>query len=127
MKQKLPKLILMLGALLPGLAASAVTEEDFEVKTTRNWINLCTASPQDPRYVEAINFCYGYVVGANHYYVAEHSNDPRNSFVCLPDPKPTRSQVVDLFVAWTKTHPQYLTDIPVDTQLRFLSEKWPCK
>jgi hypothetical protein len=126
MKRKLLGLIVMLGILLPGLANSAVTEEDFVVKTTRNLINLCTASPQDPRYEEAINFCQGYMVGAYHYSIAEHSKDPKNLFVCLPDPKPSRNEVVALFVAWAKAHPQYMTDMPVESQFRFMSEKWPC-
>ena len=126
MKRKVLGLIVMLGILLPGLANSAVTEEDFVVKTTQNLINLCTASPQDPRYEEAVNFCQGYMVGAYHYYIAEHSKDPKNLFVCLPDPKPSRNEVVALFVAWAKANPQYMTDMPVESQLRFMSEKWPC-
>jgi len=117
---------MMLGILLPGLASAAVTEEDFVMKTTRNLVNLCTASPQDPRYEEAINFCQGYMVGAYHYSIAEHSKDPKNLFVCLPDPKPSRNEVVALFVAWAQAHPQYMTDMPVESQFRFMSEKWPC-
>ncbi len=126
MKRKLLRFIMMLGILLPGLASAAVTEEDFVVKTTRNLVNLCTASPQDPRYEEAINFCQGYMVGAYHYSIAEHSKDPKNLFVCLPDPKPSRNEVVALFVAWAKANPQYMTDMPVESQFRFMSEKWPC-
>jgi hypothetical protein len=120
-------LIMTFGILVPGLANAAVTEEDFVVKTTRNLINLCTAYPQDPRYGDAINFCQGYMVGAYHYSIAEHSKDPKNLFVCLPDPKPSRNEVVALFVAWAKANPQYMTDMPVETQFRFMSEKWPCK
>jgi hypothetical protein len=126
MKRKWLRFIMMLGILLPGLASATVTEEDFVVKTTRNLVNLCTASPQDPRYEEAINFCQGYMVGAYHYSIAEHSRDPKNLFVCLPDPKPSRNEVVALFVAWAKAHPQYMTDMPVESQFRFMSEKWPC-
>ena len=126
MKRKWLRFIMMLGILLPGLASAAVTEEDFVVKTTRSLVNLCTASPQDPRYEEAINFCQGYMVGAYHYSIAEHSKDPKNLFVCLPDPKPSRNEVVALFVAWAKAHPQYMTDMPVESQFRFMSEKWPC-
>jgi len=126
MKRKWLRFIMMLGILLPGLASAAVTEEDFVVKTTRNLVNLCTASPQDPRYEEAINFCQGYMVGAYHYSIAEHSKDPKNLFVCLPDPKPSRNEVVALFVAWAKVNPQYMTDMPVESQFRFMAEKWPC-
>ena len=126
MKRKLLQFIVILGTFLPGLASSAVTEEDFQVKTTRQLLNLCTASPQDEYYEEAIHFCQGYLVGAYHYSIAEHSKDPKNLFVCLPDPKPSRNEVVALFVAWAKANPQYMTDMPVESQLRFMSEKWPC-
>jgi len=126
MKRKLLRFIMLFAILLPGLANSAVTEEDFIVKTTRNLINLCTASPLDPRYGDAVNFCQGYMVGAYHYSIAEYSKDPKNLFVCLPEPKPTRNEVVALFVAWAKAHPQYMTDMPVESQFRFMSEKWPC-
>jgi hypothetical protein len=67
-----PKTIIMLLAiviLLPGFAGAA-SEKDFEVQTTENLINLCTAAPEDPLYHQAINFCHGYLVGAFHYYEA---------------------------------------------------------
>jgi hypothetical protein len=127
MKRKLLRFIAMLGILLPGLASSAVTEEDFVAKTTRNLINLCTVSPQDVLYGEAINFCYGYLVGAYHYSIAVKSKEPNELFVCFPEPKPTRNQVIALFVAWTQEHPEFMTDMPVETEFRFLAEKYPCK
>ena len=33
----------------PAVAA-ALTEGDFEVKTARNLLDLCTVTPEDPRY-----------------------------------------------------------------------------
>jgi hypothetical protein len=127
MKRKLLGFIVMLGILLPGLASSAVTEEDFKVKTTRHLINLCTASPQDEYYEEAIHFCHGYLVGAYQYSLAEFSNDQKDALVCFPEPKPSRNQAVAMFVAWTQAHPQFMTEMPVETEFRFLTEKWPCK
>jgi hypothetical protein len=127
MKRKWLQFIVMLGVLLPGLATSAVTEEDFMVKTTRDLINLCTASPQDTRYGEAIHFCHGYLVGAYHYSVAQASNDPNRLLVCFPEPKPSRNEAIDLFVAWAQAHPQFMTEMPVETGFRFMTEKWPCK
>jgi Rap1a immunity proteins len=127
MKRKLLRFIIILGILLPGLACSAVTKEDFMVKTTRNLINLCTVSPQDKYYVEAIHFCHGYWVGAYHYFLAESSNDPNKSWVCFTEPEPSRNEAIALFIAWSKTHPQFMTEIPVETEFRFLAEKWPCK
>jgi hypothetical protein len=127
MKRKWLRFIVMLGILLPGFASSAVTEEDFKAKMTRNLINLCTASPQDQLYEEAIHFCHGYLVGAYHYSLAESLDDPNKALVCFPDPKPTRNQAIDMFVAWVQEHPQFMTEMPVETEFRFLTEKWPCK
>ena len=126
MKRELLRLIMMMGIVLPGLANSAVTDEDFVVKTTRNLINLCTASPKDVLYGEAINFCYGYLVGAYHYSIAVKSKEPSELFVCFPEPKPTRNEVIAQFIVWAQKHPEFMTDMPVETEFRFLAEKWPC-
>ena len=32
-----------------------------------------------------------------------------------------------MFVEWAKAHPQYMNELPVETEFRFLMEKWPCK
>jgi hypothetical protein len=50
--RKLFNPLLLICMLMPGIATSAVTAEDFMVKTTKNLINLCTASTEDPHYQE---------------------------------------------------------------------------
>ena len=112
--------------MLPALAG-AVSENDFEAKTTQNIINLCTVAPDDPFYHQAINFCHGYLVGAFHYYVASSSGPKATKLVCFPDPPPSRNDTIRMFIDWAKAHPQYLEEIPVETEFRFLMEKWPCK
>lgn len=120
---------LLLAPLLaaPVLAAAKVTEEDFVAKTTQNMLNLCTASPQDSHYREAVNFCQGYLLGAYYFQVAQAADKPDLLMVCLPKPEPTRNQAIEMFIAWAKSHPQYLNEMPVETEFRFLTEKWPCK
>lgn len=120
-------LLLFLLLVASGLAAANVTEEDFVAKTTQNLVNLCTASTQDTHYRDAIHFCQGYLVGAYHYYSAEASEKPELQMVCFPEPKPSRNQAIDMFISWAKAHPQYMNEAPVDTEFRFLAEKWPCK
>jgi hypothetical protein len=105
----------------------AVTEADFEAKTTQNLLNLCTASPNDPRYREAIHFCHGYLVGAYHYYLSETGGDISKALVCLPTPPPSRNEALRMFIAWAQAHPQYLNERPVETEFRFLTEQWPCQ
>jgi hypothetical protein len=126
MKRKTIILLLMAAILFPGFAG-AVSEKDFEVQTTENIINLCTASPDDPLYHQAINFCHGYLVGAFHYYEAAGSGPAGLKLVCLPDPHPSRNDAFAMFVEWVKAHPQYLKEKAVETEFRFLMEKWPCK
>ena len=124
--RKLVNLLLFACMLVPVIA-SAVTEEDFKVKTTKNLINLCTASTDDPQYKEAIHFCHGYLVGAFYYYAAQHGDEKANQLVCLPEPNPTRNEVIEKVVSWAQQHPEYMNELPVETEFRALTELWPCK
>jgi hypothetical protein len=118
--------MLALGILFPRFA-DAVTEKDFEAQTTENMINLCTATPDDPLYHQAINFCHGYLVGAFHYHEAVSLGPKGNRLVCPPVPRPTRNVTIDKFIEWAQAHRQYWREPPVETEFRFLMEKWPCK
>jgi hypothetical protein len=126
MKKKVIIIFLSVLLILPGLAG-AVSENDFKAGTAEQIFNLCTANPDEPLYQQAVNFCQGYLVGAYKYYEAEHSGPNAPKFVCLPDPQPTRDEAIQMFIEWAKAHPQYMKESPVDTEFRFLMEKWPCK
>lgn len=108
-------------------SARAVEPVDFEVDTTRNLLNLCAAPPSDPLYREALHFCHGYLVGAYDYYKASGLGSGDKKLFCLPDPPPSRQEAIAMFVEWLKVHPQYWGEEAVDTEFRFLMEKWPCK
>jgi hypothetical protein len=128
MRRNLIFLLFALLFLFPNMAlAGGVTEKDFKIQTTQELVNLCTASPDDPLYQQAVNFCYGYLLGAYHYYVAEVSGPKATRTICPPDPPPTRNEAVAMFIEWAKSHPQNMSELPVETEFRFLHEKWPCK
>jgi len=126
MRIKSFSLLFVMVFLLP-VFAGAVSEKDFEVETTENLINLCTTPVDDPLHNHAINFCHGYLAGAYNYYEAISSGPKGIQLVCLSDPSPSRNDAIAMFIEWVKTHPQHLGDKPVETQFRFLMEKWPCK
>jgi len=126
MRSKTFSVLFVMVFLLP-VFAGAVSENDFEVQTTENLINLCTTPVDDPLHNHAINFCHGYLAGAYHYYEAISSGPKGIQLVCLSDPSPSRNDAIAMFIEWVKTHPQHLGDKPVETQFRFLMEKWPCK
>ena len=125
MKKKSLSLLFVMAFLLPALAG-AVSEKDFEAQTTQNLINLCTVAPDDPLYHQAINFCHGYLVGAYDYYEAAGSGPGGVKMVCFPDPEPSRNDAIAMFIEWVKAHPQHLGERPVETEFRFLMDKWPC-
>ncbi len=125
MKFKAYLLLVSAFLLLPGWAG-AVSEKDFEVQTTEDLLNLCTAAPGDPLFQQAVNFCNGYLVGAYKYYEAAHSGPGAPKFVCLPNPPPNRNNSIAMFIEWVKARPQYWKESPVETEFRFLMEKWPC-
>ncbi|MGJ0431020.1 Rap1a/Tai family immunity protein [Methylobacter sp.] len=127
MQLKHPIPLLLLAVFTIGAANAGVTEDDFVAKKTQNLINLCTASPQDPHYRDAIHFCHGYLVGAFHYYQATTADKRELKMLCAPEPKPSRNEVIDMFVSWAQQHPEYMSEMPVETEFRFLTEKWPCK
>ena len=121
-------LLVLIVFLLPGLAeAGAVNEKDFKVATTQDLVDLCSVSPDDPFYGQAISFCHGYFVGAFHYYEAMSTGPKGVQFVCVPDPRPSRNDAIHMLLEWIEDHPQYLKETPVETQFRFMMETWPCK
>ncbi len=79
------------------------------------------------RYKEALHFCHGFLVGAFQYYLASVSGPKAKALVCPPDPPPTRNEAIAAFIAWAQAHPQYMSEAPVETEFRFLTERWPCK
>jgi hypothetical protein len=126
MKKRVTIIFLSALLILPGLA-SAVSEIDFKADTTEQIVNLCTADPSEPLYQQAVNFCHGYPVGAYKYYESVNSGPNALKFICLPDPQPSRDEAIQMFMEWAKTHSQYMNESPVETEFRFLMEKWPCK
>lgn len=127
MKTKLFHLNFALVFILSGMVQAEVRKDDFLAKDTRSLINLCKAAPEDPLYDKAIHFCHGYLVGAFHYSVAESANKPELKLVCFPDPKPSRNEAIDMFVAWAQKHPEFMNELPVETEFRFLHAQWPCQ
>ena len=120
--------VAMIVFLLPVSGfAEEVTEQDFEAHTARQFINLCSVSPDDPLYHQAINFCHGYFEGAYQYYEAMSSGPKGIKFICVPDPLPSRNYAIGKFIEWANSHPQHMEEQPVEAQFRFLMETWPCK
>ena len=116
-----------LGVLSLIIPARGATIEDFQARTTSQYIDLCQARADQENYVAAIQFCQGFASGAYQYYVADAVRDPDARFVCFADSNPPmRDAVLVAFVAWVKAHPESVEAPPVESFFRFLSEAYPC-
>jgi len=127
MYQKLARILFVACFFVPTVAG-AVTTDDFLLTTTEKLLNLCAVAPSDPQHREAIHMCHGYLLGAIHYHEAAVAALGNQRLVCLPEKgRPSRDEGVAMFVEWAKARPQYMNELPVETEFRFLIEKWPCK
>jgi hypothetical protein len=106
------------------MPAAAATPENFVVKTTSDYVVLCETPADQPNYAAVIDFCRGFANGA---YLAVAIRPPKERFICLPDPAPSRNEVQSAFAAWAKANPDSLSALPVNSIIRFLGQAYPCK
>ena len=118
--------LILIASILP-MCALAATPEHFRVRSTADLIQLCSTPANDPMFAAAISFCQGFAVGAYQYYRASVSGPEGRPFVCLPDPPPSRTEGLQMFVAWARQHPQYMDEPAVETLFRWLATTWPCR
>jgi hypothetical protein len=108
-------------------SAVASTTQDFEVRSTSDLVSLCSAEPGSENYVAAIHFCQGFASGAFRYYQSMAEASPSSKFVCVPNPVPSRNDVIASYVEWVRANPQVMGEAATDSLFRFLGTKYPCK
>lgn len=118
------RLILAVALLTSGLAVAA-DSSNFQLRHTNDLVVACSVPQDHALHANAAGFCHGLLVGAYSYY--NSTVNAENRFICTPNPVPTRSKVMDDFVAWAKARPQYMNDPAIDTLFRYLAETYPCR
>lgn len=121
------------SAAVAGLAAmwlaagpaSATDPDDFILRSTADFVDVCETPQDDADYRAAIHFCHGYAVGVYQYYQTL-AGEGAGELVCLPDPPPTRSDAIKQFLAWAKSNQQYMSQPAAENIMRFLIEEWGC-
>ncbi len=116
----------LLTAVLASGTATAVTEQNFLLKTTGDLVALCGVSKDDPDAIAAIHFCHGYMLGLDHYGAAT-GRVFKDVEYCIPENvHVTRNEAVEMFVKWAATNQQYMSEPPIDGLLRWARTTWPC-
>ena len=120
-------LILMAALTTSNLvfAAADIRSDTFELRNAEDLVRACSVPQKHVLYRNATGFCHGVLTGAFRYYQA--TTLPENQFVCPPNPIPTRTQVMDGFVVWAKSHPEQMKEPPIDTLFKYLEQTFPCK
>ena len=123
--QSIPKAI-VLAAGVSSATAFAAPPAAKHVATTRELVELCGVSADDPAYTAAFGFCLGYIDAALDYHAALTRGKKFAPIVC-PDVAVTREEVVTVFLEWSRAHPRDAdTGVPVESVMRAVYEKWPC-
>ena len=119
------------ATLLPlqsqATATPTATVEDFNLRSAEDLVDLCAVPESDPMAEAARGFCYGYLSGVGSYHNALNVGKNARPLYCLPEPRPSRADAAKMFVDWSRSHPQHLTEAPVDALIRFAVATWPCK
>lgn len=115
-----------LAAVVTSTQTLAATPENYDVMTTADLIELCSASADDPVYPAAMGFCLGYIDAALDYHAALTAG-PSNEPIACPGSTVTREEVVAVFMDWSNANAQHLkSGAPVEGVMRAVYERWPC-
>jgi hypothetical protein len=118
-------------AFLPWSASAQVGTadlDDFLMVTAQDLVDLCSAEPGNPLFIEAKQFCYGFFSGVMYYHDAMATGTDFGRIVC-PEERVTREEAVSMFLAWAADNPEHLaTDQPAEAVIRAALDKWgPCE
>lgn len=111
---------------LGGTGAKAAELEDFQVNSTRQLATLCGVTPTDTYYVDAIQFCYGFLTGAYQFHSAVVGPGGLKPLAC-PATVPSRDEFATYFVSWARSAPpEILAEPAVQGLARAAAARWPC-
>ncbi len=107
-------------------ARAEVTEENFQIDTTKDLIALCSVDASDPNAVAAIHMCHGYVMGLIHFHILI-GRVLEGSVFCMDDAqRPSRDAAIAKLVAWSRNHPEHDSKEAVNGVVQWAAETYPC-
>ncbi len=106
----------------PALAAET---SNFDLRTTRDLVALCSDQPGDPLYAEALQFCYGYMAGVAqlHRELVRLGNIKP---VACPQYEVTREALAQAFLGWGRKTPAAMDELPAESVMHAAAAAWPC-
>ena len=108
---------------------SAGELSSFELKTTRDLLQVCTTPADDPTRREAVHYCMGFLEGAVGYHNALSTHRDMKRLTCYPSGT-TREDGARAFIRWAQARQddqKTMSEAPVIGLMRSLNAQWPCK
>jgi hypothetical protein len=115
--------ILAFGPELPA-QTQPLSEQNFQVRTGHDLLELCDPPAGDPYARDAIHMCHGVVLGA---YGVHQAVAGRLGRVVCPPANVTRADGVRVFVSWARAHPENLNEPAIDALFRAWAASYPCR
>jgi len=122
-------LLLLIAVVILGHAspASAITGEEFGLRSGADIVALCAVPVTDPLYTAAVHMCHGFGAGSFQTIMALTRHEKVAPLLCPPSPTPSRNETVARFLEWAKGNPQHLTEPAVEVVGRFFITTFPCR
>ncbi len=123
------EVLLALGLLVGGFVtrpATAATPANYDVRTAADLVAICSTEPGDAVASAATGFCHGYVVGVYRTLEEIQQAKPSSRMFCPPAVRPSRTQAIAAYVAWTRARPEELAKVPMESITDYLAASYPC-
>jgi Rap1a immunity proteins len=116
------KTAIVLAALLTCSGLAMAASGSPMAISTQELAGVCS----DQSTPEPQTYCDIYGQGVYDGYLVTRHPSKAPEFICVTQPAPSRREVMNQFMAWVKTNPQYNTAPAADTLMRFLAVRFPC-
>ncbi len=104
---------------------TAPLPETIAIETTKDLAETCQVTEGAPGAGEALNFCYGYIIGAGQTYLELVAAKAIKPIACA-NPTPNIETIRENFLAWAAANPQRAGEKALDGLWRSAAAKWPC-
>ena len=114
-------------ALWAAPAAAELEDMDFDLETTRDLYDVCSARVSQPLGVEAEVACFSYFAGASHFHRAMVG--PQVVPLFCPPETAMRADAINVFVAWARANENdeaLMGELPVEGVMRAIIAEYPC-
>lgn len=90
--------------------------------STQALVELCKETSD----IDAQNFCFGFGEGVYQAYLS-NLDSKRKPSICFSSKTGTREAILQEFLTWNQTHPQFNQERAAKSLMRFFTERYRCQ